>query len=67
MKSTIQLSKETKDLISTFGMKGETYETIIKRLYEIAVAQRMKEFLMPSERFIPIEEAIRRAEEEWSE
>ncbi len=67
MKTTIQLTHETKNLISSFGMKGETFEIIIKRLYEIAVAQRLKEFLMPSERFIPIEDAIKRAEEEWPE
>ena len=66
MTSTIRISPETKKLISTFGIKGESFETIIKRLYEISVAQRLKEFLLPSERFIPIEEAIRRAEKQWS-
>ena len=67
MTSTIRLSNETKKLISSFGTKGESFETIIKRLYEISASQRLKEFLMPDEKFIPIEEAIRRAKKEWSE
>lgn len=67
MTSTIRLSNETKKMISTFGAKGESFETIIKRLYEIAASQKLKEFLMPDERFVSIEEAIRRAKKEWSE
>ena len=67
MSSTIQLSHETKKLISTFGAKGESFETIIKRLYNLAVKEQLREFLMPSDRFIPIEDAIKEAEEKWPE
>jgi len=67
MSSTIQLSHETKKLIGTFGLKGESYETIIKRLYDLAVKEHLRQFLMPSERFIPIEDVIKEAEKRWPE
>ena len=65
MTSTIQLSNETKKLISTFGTKEETYEDIIKRLYDVAVKVQLREFLMSSEDAIPIDEAIKRAKKKW--
>ena len=65
MTSTIRLSHETKKMISSFGMKGESFETIIKRMYEIAVAQRLKEFLMSSENCVPVKDALERAKKRW--
>ena len=35
-KTTIELSKETRDRLKELGKKGETYEDIIKRLLELA-------------------------------
>ena len=57
MTSTIQLSKETKTLIGTFGTKEDTYEEIIKRMYKMAVKEQLREFLMSSENTISLEEA----------
>jgi len=65
MTSTIQLSKETKDIIASFGSKKDTYEDIIKKIYSLAVKEQLREFLMSSKNSIPIEEAIRRAKKEW--
>ena len=65
MTSTIRLSPETKNLISTFGMKGESFETIIRRMYELAVKEHLRQFLMPSDRFIPIDDVIKEAEKRW--
>ena len=65
MISTIQISKETKNLIGTFGTKKDTYEDIIKRMYELAVKEQLREFLMSSENAIPINEAIKRAKKRW--
>lgn len=65
MNSTIQLSLETKQLISTFGTKEDTYEDIVKRMYELATKEQLRQFLLSSEDTIPIEEAIRRAKKEW--
>ena len=67
MKTTIQLNPETKALISSFGMKGETFDTIVKRIYNLAVKEQLREFLMSSENSIEIDEAIKRAEQKWPE
>ena len=65
METTIQLSKETKDKISSFGAKGETYDEILKRVYSLAVKEQLREFLMSSEGFISIEEARKEADKKW--
>jgi len=57
MLSTIQLSKEAKELISTFGAKGDTYEDIIKMMYKLAVKEQLREFLMSSKNTVTLEEA----------
>ncbi len=63
--STIQLSKETKRKISSFGVKGESYDDIIKRVYSLAVKEQLREFLMFSEGFISIDEARKRLDKKW--
>jgi len=63
--TTIQISNETKKLISTFGSKEDTYEVIIKRMYDFAVKEQLREFLLSSENAIPIDEAIKMAKKEW--
>jgi len=64
--TTIQLSKETRDKISSFGMKGESYDAIIKRIYDYAVKEQLRHFLMAEDKdFIPIEEAIKEADKKW--
>ena len=63
--TTIQLNKETKDKISSFGMKGDSYDDILKRIYSLAVKEQLREFLMSDEGYIPIEDAIKEAEKLW--
>ncbi len=63
--TTIQLSKKTKEKISSFGKKGESYDEILRRIYDLAVKEHLREFLMSEEGFIPIEEAIKEANERW--
>ncbi len=63
--TTIQLSKETKDKIASFGTKGESYDEIINRIYSMAVKEQLRDFLMSAKGFIPIEEAIKEAEKKW--
>ena len=65
METTIQLSKETKEKISTFGLKGESYDEILKRIYALAVKEQLRDFLMSDEGFIPNEEAIKVADKKW--
>jgi hypothetical protein len=63
--TTIQLSKETKDKINSFGIKGESYDDILKKIYSLAVKEQLRDFLMSDEGFIPIEDAIKEAEKLW--
>ncbi len=67
MTSTIQISKETKQLISTFGTKEDSYEDIIKKLYSMAVKEQLREFLMSSENTITLDEAKALHKKRWSE
>ena len=60
MQSSIQLSKETKELLNSFGSKEDTYEDIIKRMYKLAVKEQLRDFLFSSEGFVSIEEARKR-------
>ncbi len=57
--TTIQLSKEIKEKISSFGIKGESYDDILKRIYSLAVKEQLREFLMSDAGFIPIETVIK--------
>ena len=66
MNSTIQISKETKELISTFGSKEDTYEDIIKRMYKLAVKEQLSEFLMSSKNTITLSEARKLHAKKWS-
>ena len=63
--TTIQLSKETRDKISSFGMKGESYDVILKRIYSFAVKEQLREFLLSSEGTISIEEARKELNKKW--
>ena len=63
--TTIQLDKETKDKISSFGLKGESYDIILRRIYSLAVKEQLRQFLMSSEGCVSIEEAIKEADEKW--
>ena len=57
MNTTIQITKETKDLIGSFGKKEDTYEEIIKRIYSLAVKEQLREFLMSSENALTLDQA----------
>jgi len=63
--TTIQLSKETKDKISSFGLKGESYDDILRRVYSLAVKEQLKEFLLSSKDTISIEEARKELNKKW--
>lgn len=63
--TTIQLSNETKDKICSFGIKGESYDEIIQRIYSLAVKEQLRAFLMSGENYISIEEARKELEKKW--
>lgn len=63
--TTIQLSKETKDKLSSFGMKGESYDVILKRIYNLAVKEQLRQFLLSSENTISLKEARKELDKKW--
>ncbi len=63
--TTIQIHQETKSAISTFGTKEDTYDDIIKRMYDLAVKEQLREFLFSSKKTITLAEARRRHAERW--
>ena len=63
--STIQLSVETKNRISSFGAKGESYDSIIKKIYSLAVKEQLRAFLMSDEGCITLEEARKELNKKW--
>ncbi len=63
--TTIQLSKETKDKIASFGIKGESYDIILKRIYSFAVKEQLREFLLSSENTISLEKARKELDKKW--
>ena len=63
--STIQLSKETKKKISSFGVKGDSYDDILKRIYSMAVKEQLREFLMSSEDCISLDEFEKEVNKNW--
>lgn len=65
MNTTIQLSDETKNLISTFGTKQDTFDSILRKMYTLAVKEQLREFLLSSEDALPLDEAIKRAKTKW--
>ena len=65
-KTTIQLSKELKDKISSFGLKGESYDDILRRVYNLAVKEQLRQFLMADEsNYITLEEFKKEIDKEW--
>jgi len=65
MNSTIQLSMETKQLIATFGTKEDTYEDIVKRMYDLATKEQLRQFLLSSDDTISIDEARKELNKTW--
>lgn len=65
--TTIQLSQEMKEKLASFGSKNETYDQILRRVYDMAVKVQLREFLMSEEDTVPANEALEEAKEQWQE
>ena len=63
--TTIQLNKTTKEQISSFGEKGDSYDDILKKIYALAVKEQLKEFFMSGEGFISLDEFEAEVEKKW--
>jgi hypothetical protein len=63
--TTIQLSNETKRKISTFGVKGESYDQILQRIYNMAVKTQLRELLMSSEDTVSLDDFEKEIDKKW--
>ena len=60
MNTTIAISTEVKDQLKEFGVKGETYEDVIKRLLESAKERQLHDFFMDTKGYLTIAQARKR-------
>ena len=65
MNTTIQLSKEMKEKIASFGSKNETYDDILRKIYGFAVKEQLRDFLMSEEGCVTAKDALERARKKW--
>jgi len=63
--TTIQLSNEMKEKISSFGSKSETYDMVLQRIYNLAVKEQLRQFLLSGEGCISLEEARKELNKKW--
>ena len=60
MASTISVSNETKQKLKQLGRTGDSYEDVIKKMYEITKSQILLNYLYDETDCITIDEARRR-------
>jgi predicted CopG family antitoxin len=57
MNTTISISRDARDKIKEFGIKGDTYTDILNKLYESAKQRQLQDLLMDTEGCLTIKEA----------
>ncbi|MFT4261371.1 MAG: hypothetical protein ACMXX9_02990 [Candidatus Woesearchaeota archaeon] len=67
MASTISISKETKEKLKNLGRTGDSYEDVIKKMYEITKKQLILDYLYDEKDCITIDEAIEQSKKKWQE
>jgi predicted CopG family antitoxin len=65
MVTTISLSEEMKEKIRNLGRAGESYDDIIRRMYEISRKQILLNHLYDTADSVSIDEAIGEAKRRW--
>ncbi len=66
MNTTIAISKDVRDKIREFGIKGESYSEILLKLYDSAKKRQLQDLLMNSEGTVSVEKSLERAKKRWS-
>ncbi len=60
--TTIPVHKSTREKLKVFGVKGETYDKIVRRLMEkaeyVAFMERQYEILSNKADFVPLDEIV---------
>ena len=65
MVTTISLSEEMKEKIRHLGKAGDTYDDIIRRMYEATKKSLMLQYLYDDSDSVGIDEAIGEAKKRW--
>ncbi len=60
MATTISISEETKEKLKKIGRTGDSYEDVIKRMYEISKRQILLDYLYDESDSMTIKEARKR-------
>ena len=63
--TTIAITKDLKNKMMEFGIKGETYSQILERLLKSAIERQLHDILMNEEGCITIEEARKKLNKKW--
>ena len=65
MNTTIAVSREIRDKIKEFGIKGERYDEILERLLKSAKERQLQELLMDEKGTTLVSTALDRAKIRW--
>jgi len=63
--TTIAITREAKEKMKEFGMKGETYADIVNRLIKSATERQLHDLLMDTSDTISAKEALEKAKKRW--
>ena len=67
MATTIAISNELKDKLRNLGKAGDSYEDVIRKMYEIAHKQLLLDYLYDESDSVSIDEAIALTKKKWPE
>jgi len=65
MATTISISDEMKAKLRDIGRTGDSYEDVIRRMYELTRKNILLAYLYDTSDSIPVDEAIAQAKERW--
>ncbi len=67
MATTISISIDLKEKLKNLGRAGDSYEDVIRNMYEVTRKNILKAYLYDATNCVTADEAISRAKKEWQE
>ncbi|MFW6285613.1 MAG: hypothetical protein ACOC16_00410 [Nanoarchaeota archaeon] len=65
MATTISISNDLKEKLKNLGRAGDTYEDVIRKMYETTRKRILIDYLYDTSDSISIDDAINEAEDKW--
>jgi predicted CopG family antitoxin len=65
MATTISISVELRDKLKNLGRAGDSYEDVIRRMYEVTSKSLLMAYLYDKSDSVSIDEAIAEARKKW--